>query len=264
MLLHALSTRGKATLRAGQQPEPAPPGPLRRRAGLPGADASPTSTAPRWPARCSTSSPAAAKTEPVGPGQRPRSTGRAGAASPFNRGPVETTALAALAFAQARPADARARRGRRLAPGPPRRHRLAAAQGQGAGAGRAGGLLRPGARRPRTATAGRHGQRRPRSTRLEVAGPAEGKAILVPARGAEGRRPEPGPVRHRGARHVRLRGHPDRLHPRLRPRPGRAANRSAVDRPPRLPRRPTPSSTARPCRPASASAVNAAARSRTR
>ena len=42
----------------------------------------------------------------------------------------------------------------------------------------------------------------------------------MPAQGPQGRRPEPGPVRHRGPRHVRLRRHPDRLHPRLRPRPG--------------------------------------------
>jgi alpha-2-macroglobulin len=47
-----------------------------------------------------------ARTEPVGPGLRPRKYWEGRSNLPFNRGPVEATALAALAFAQARPADA--------------------------------------------------------------------------------------------------------------------------------------------------------------
>src|SRR5262249_57977288 len=43
------------------------------------------------------------KTEAAAPGQRPRSYWVGQSRLPFNRGPVEATALAALAFAQARP-----------------------------------------------------------------------------------------------------------------------------------------------------------------
>lgn len=44
-----------------------------------------------------------AKTEPTEPGHRPRSYWTGDSRLPFNKGPVEATALAALAFAQARP-----------------------------------------------------------------------------------------------------------------------------------------------------------------
>ena len=54
--------------------------------------------------------------------------------------------------------------------------------------------------------------------RADVAGAAEGKGDPRPAQGPQAGRPQPRPLPHRGARHVRLRRHAHRLRPRLRPR----------------------------------------------
>ena len=192
-----------------------------------------------------------AKTESAGPGQQPRRYWEGKDQRPWHRGAVETTALAALAFARARPQAAELDGGHRLAPGPPHRRpagsrtrprarplaALAAFYGK-AEAGR--GPLSPGRHRQRRRGLPRRGRR-----------PGRGQGHPRAPQGAQGRRHEPRPLRHRGPGHVRLRRDPDRLHPRLRPRPGPTANRPFV-----IGRastcRPTPSSTARPCRPASA------------
>ena len=79
--------------------------------------------------------------------------------------------------------------------------------------------------------------------------------MLVPRKALKLGDAQPRPVPRRGAGDVRLRRDDDRLRPRLRPRA--EARRQAVHHPrPRLPRRPTPSSTARRCRPASRLAIN--------
>ena len=138
-------------LRAGQQPEPAPPGPLRRRARVPGADVREPRPHADWPARSSTSS-----------ARGPRPSRRARASRRAATGPAQSQLAVQPrrrrddragrpGFARVRPAGPRARRGGRLAAGPPPGHRLAAAQGQGAGARRPGRLLRQGRRRPRIA-----------------------------------------------------------------------------------------------------------------
>ena len=63
---------GQGDLRAGQQPEPGPPEPARRRAGVPRPD--PGQARPRrpWPARSSTSSPRGPGPSRPAPGQKPR------------------------------------------------------------------------------------------------------------------------------------------------------------------------------------------------
>ena len=129
--------------------------------------------------------------------------------------------------------------------------RLAAAQGQGAGPGRPGGLLRPGPGRRGPLPPGRHRQRRrglPGRRRRPGRGQGDPSCPRKALKAGDTNR-----VRFdiEGRGHVRLRRHPDRLHPRLRPRPG-PGQPAVRHRPPRLPGRPTPSSTASPCRPASA------------
>ncbi len=64
-------------LRAGQQPQPGPPEPARRGPGLPRPDASPTSTARPWRARCSTSSARGRRPSRPAPARSPGSTGKA-------------------------------------------------------------------------------------------------------------------------------------------------------------------------------------------
>ena len=59
-----------------------------------------------------------AKREAVGPGKKPRIYWEASNQGPWHRGPVETTALACLAFASGPPAGRRGRGGRGMAPRP--------------------------------------------------------------------------------------------------------------------------------------------------
>lgn len=119
------------------------------------------------------------KTEPTEPGHRQRSYWQGASRLPFNRGPVEATALAALAFAQARP----------QAPVIAEATDWLLAHRQGTG-------WQPHkARGPALAALGAYYGRAERAedryrlvvtvndtevTRLEVVGPTEGKAILVP------------------------------------------------------------------------------------
>ena len=227
-ILHALSTREQGDLRAGQRPEPGPPGPVRRRARLPGADL--RQPRPRVAGRRGPRRPRPARQDRA---DRPR---RQGPALLVGRGAAPLAPLRRRDHRAGRPglrpgpaAVARARGGRRLAAGPPPGHRLAAAQGQGAGAGRAGGVLRQGPGAPRTATAWSSPSTTTRST--GPTSPARPRARRSASRaGSSRRRQEPRPVRHRGPRQVRLRRDPDRLHPRLRPRPG--PREQAVRHPP--------------------------------
>ena len=250
-------------LRAGQQPEPAPPGPLRRGPGLPALTFANLDRARLAGEVLDVLGPRA-KTEAVAPGPpRPAVLGRAEpvAVEPRSRSRRRRwSPWPSPGSGRRRPSSTRAvdwllahRAG----------HRLAAAQGQGA--------------RPWPPWRPIYGQAQGAEDRYRLVVTVNDTEVyrarrrrrdrgqgrsLVPAQGAQGRRHEPRPVRHRGPGHVRLRRHPHRLHPRLRPRPGpgRTARPGSTAG---STGRPTPSSTARPCRPASASR-STRRRSRTR
>ena len=251
VLLHALSTRGKATFEQANSLN-------RLRQGL--SDAALAYLAltfveprprPSWRARCSTSSARGARPSRRSPASGPGATGPGPSSAPANRGPAETTALAALAFARVRPQAPELagaidwllahRQGNGWQPHKAKGPALAALA---AYYGQAGGAED----RYRLVVTVNDAE----VLTLDVAGAAEGKAVLVPDEALKAGDTNRVRFDDRGPGHVRLRRHPDRVHPRLRPRPGPGQPHRA-DRPPGLPRRPSPSSTARPCRPASAS-----------
>ncbi len=104
-LLHALSTRDRAELRAGQRPEPRPAEPVRRGAGVPGPDVrEPRSAEPGRARSWACSGRGRSRRRPART-SRPGSSGRATSPNPSLDGRVEATALAALAYARSRPND---------------------------------------------------------------------------------------------------------------------------------------------------------------
>ena len=135
-----------------------------------------------------------AKTESAGAGKKPRKYWEGADQGPYHRGAVETTALAALAFARVRPAGARGRGGRRVAPGPPAGRRLAARTRP---RGRPSppwprSTARPG--RPRTAIGWSSPSTTPRSTGPRSSARPRGRSSLVPRKALKVGDREPGPV----------------------------------------------------------------------
>ena len=185
---------------------------------------------PREPGRRGPRRPRARGRSPSrpAPGKKPRTYWEGKDQGPYHRGAVETTALAALAFARVRPQAPELAGGRRLAPGPPAGDGWQPAQGQGR---RRSPPWPRSTARPSSAE-DRYAWSSP-STTPRSTGPTS------PARPRGRRSSSPG-RRSRWATANRVRFHiegrgtfgyavdPDRLRPRLRPRAG--ARRQAVRR----------------------------------
>ncbi len=122
------------------------------------------------------------KTEAAGANLPPRKYWNGTASSRRHGGPAETTALGGLCLRPGPPAGSRPGRRRQLAARPPGRQRLAAAPRQGAGPRRAGGLLRPGRGRRGPLSPDRPGQRPGRPTSPTSPGPARARPSPCPIR----------------------------------------------------------------------------------